>query len=149
MRALLPGLVFATACNQLLGTPEVHPGACDAHAAFVQPAPVGGLDGELEVQGAQLSRDELTVVFSRVTIGRAGSDPVVRRGDLYIAHRGHRGEGFHDAVPLASLNTALDEHGVSLSDDQGSLYFDRQDADRRYRIYLARRASPADPLEPP
>lgn len=146
MRPAVLVLALATACNQLLGTPEVHRGACDARAAFVHPAPVGGFDSGLGVQSAQLSRDELTVVFSRVTIAGLGDAPVSRHGDLYIAHRDHRDDDFHDAAPLESFNTDADEHSASLSDDRETLYFDRQDPSQSYQIFAARRSSPADPF---
>lgn len=140
--ALLP--VFATACNQVLGIPEVHTGVCDADAVFLSAAPVGGIDAGLGVQTAQLSRDERTIVFSRLTVTGSPDAPVARYGDLYVAHRDLRSDSFGDAVALGELNTDSDELGASLSDDLRTLYFARRDPTRRYQILAAARAGSDD-----
>src|SRR5262249_24516947 len=119
MRPLIWFALLAASCNRLLGTPGPRHGAWDPPAAFDHAAPVGGIESGLGIQSAQLSRDELTVVFSRLTVGGTTG-----RGDLYTAHRDHLADGFRDTAPLVELNTQLDEHSASLSDDQQTLYFD-------------------------
>jgi hypothetical protein len=145
MRSLAPLLAFATACNQMLDAPRVHRGACDPDAEFVQVAPVGGLESELGEQSAQLSHDELTVVFSRQIL----TGPVPRYGDLYIAHRDHRRDDFRDVTALDEVNTEFDEFSASLSDDLLTLYFDREDQGRQYEILAARRSSPGEAFGAP
>jgi hypothetical protein len=125
-----------TACAQLLDIPDVHDGNCSPDAAFTAPSPVPGL-GTAPVQSAQLSRDELTIVFSRII----DDGLVVRNGDLYLAHRDHLGDAFRDATALDDVNTELDEFSASLSDDLRTLYFDREVEDRRYEILVASRSS--------
>jgi hypothetical protein len=142
-------MLIASACNQWLGAPEVHRGPCDPGSSFVHLAPVAGLGSELGEQSAQLSRDELTIVFSRVTIAGTQDAPVPRRGDLYIAHRNHLGDAFQDAVALDELNTELDERTASLSDDKQTLYFDRQGPSQRYQIFAATRSAPGEPFGAP
>lgn len=147
LRALC--ILPVAACNQLLDTPEVHRGVCDRNARFSSVAPVDGLDDQLGVQRAQLSADERTVVFSRLTVAGPPDAPVARHGDLYIALRDHRGDPFQAATVLDAVNSERDEAGASLSVDQETLYFDRSDpatdatdAMPRYRIYAATRAGP-------
>jgi len=142
-------MLLTSACNQVLGLPDVHRGPCDPGSAFLHIAPVAGLGSELGEQSAQLSRDELTIVFSRVTIAGTPDGPVPRRGDLYMAHRNHLAEDFRDAAPLDELNTELDEHTASLSDDHRTLYFDRQGPSQRYQIFAARRFAPSGPFGAP
>jgi hypothetical protein len=101
------------------------------------------------MQSAQLSRDELTIVFSRVTIAGTQDAPVPRHGDLYMAHRNHLADDFEDAVALDELNTELDERTASLSDDKLTLYFDRQDLSQRYQILAASRFAPGEPFGAP
>lgn len=132
-------LVSMAGCNQLLGTSQARHGTCDADAPFVHLAPVGGLESDLGEQSAQLSRDELTIVFSRLTI----SGPVLSRyGDLYWAHRDHLGDEFREAAPLDELNTTANELGASLSDDQQTLYFARGGPSVPYQIVSAPWPSP-------
>lgn len=147
MRCAPLTLVFATACNQLLGTPEIDPGPCDAGAAFGHLAPVGGLDSGFGLRNAQLSRDELTIVFSRLTVVGPTNAPISRHGDLHVAHRDHLGDNFRGAAALDELNTDFDELSASLSDDQQTLYFDRSDRSGRYQIYAAIRSTPAEPFD--
>jgi hypothetical protein len=149
MRSLAPVILLASACNQGFGAPEVHRGPCDPGSPFVYLAPVAGLGSQLGEQSAQLSRDELTIVFSRVTIAGTQDAPVPRHGDLYMAHRDHLAEDFHDAVALNELNTELDERTGSLSDDKQTLYFDRQDPSQRYQIFAASRSAPGEPFGAP
>jgi hypothetical protein len=149
MRAAAPLLLLATACNQLLGTPDVRRGACDLGARFVDVEPVAGLDDALGLQGAQLSGDELTVVFSRPTIVPSPAGVASRYGDLYVARRDHRGDAFQAAVALDGLNTDVDEHSAALSADQQMVYFDRRGSSQRYRIFAASRRSPADDFSSP
>jgi hypothetical protein len=132
------------ACNQLLEIPDIHRGDCDADAPFVQLAPVAGLDAELGEQGGQLSRDERTIVFSRLTVAGNPASPVPHLGDLYLAERDTPDAPFGAATALVELNTELDELGASLSEDRLTLYFDRSDLSQRYHIYAARRSSPVD-----
>jgi len=129
-------LVFATGCTQVLGIPEIHR-ACNADAAFGAAAPVGGLDGDLGEQTAQLTPDELTVVFSRQTLAEGPDGGESRYGDLYVAHRDHLRDEFGAATPLTDLNTELDEHGASFTADQRTVYFDRGLPTRRYQIWTA------------
>ena len=142
MRRLAPLVILASACSQVLGVPEVHRGPCDPESAFVSLAPVVGLDSELGEQSAQLSRDELTIVFSRSTIAGTQDAPIPRYGDLYLAHREHLARGFDAAIPLDELNTDADERSASLSDDLRTLYFDRRDPTQRYQIFAATRSAP-------
>jgi hypothetical protein len=145
------GLVLAlsaTACNQLLGIPEVERGACDTDAPFVEIAPVRGIDSELGIQSAQLTRDELTIVFSRLTVVGPGGEPVAHRGDLYTAHRDRRGDDFRDTAALEALNTELDELTASLSSDDKTLYFDRRDQAQRYQMFAVPRLATAALGEP-
>jgi hypothetical protein len=144
MRRLAVTLILASGCDQVLGVPEVHHGPCDPASAFVRLGPVAGLDSELGEQSAQLSRDELTIVFSRVTISGTQDAPVPRYGDLYMARRDHLADDFHDVVALDELNTELDEQTASLSDDQLTLYFDRRDPAQRYQIFAASRSAPGE-----
>lgn len=138
-------LLLATGCNELLGTPDVQRGACDAGARFVDLEPVAGLDDTLGLQGAQLSGDELTVVFSRPAIVSSPAGAAARYGDLYVAHRDHRGDAFQPAVALDALNTDVDEHSAALSADQQVLYFDRWGPAQHYQIFAAsRRSGPGD-----
>jgi len=76
MRWLIPASALTTACAQLLEVPDVERGACAPDAELVAVAPVPGITGPLGVQSAQLSRDERTIVFSRLTT--AGSDDADR-----------------------------------------------------------------------
>jgi hypothetical protein len=122
----------------VLDLPDVHRGDCDASADIVRIDPVGGLG--TAVQNAQLSADELTVVFSRIT-----SVPTQRYGDLYLARR----DDFGEAIPLAAPSSELDEFSVSLSDDLLSLYFDRQDVAGIYQIFVATRTTVTDSFGPP
>jgi hypothetical protein len=136
--------VLVTACNQVIDIPEVHPGACDPGAVFARVVPVGGL-GAVGEQSARLSRDELTIVFSR----ELPDAPDKRFGDLYIAHRDHRDDEFGKATALDELNSSFDEFSASLSDDMRTLYFDRQVEDRRYEILAATRSAPDKPFGVP
>lgn len=146
MRPLVWFPLLAASCNQLLGTPEARRGACDPRDAFDHAAPVGGIESGLGIQSAALSRDELTVVFSRLTVGGGAASPIARRGDLYTAHRDHLADAFRGAAPLDELNTELDEHSASLSDDQQTVYFDRQGPSGRYQIWTASRSGSAGPF---
>lgn len=132
------------ACNQLLDIPDVHHDDCDPDAPFVHLAPVGGLDAELGDQGAQLSRDELVIVFSRLTVAGTPENPIPRFGDLYLAHRDTPDAAFGAATALGELNTELDEVGASLSEDMLTLYFDRSDPSQRYHIFAASRSTLGD-----
>jgi hypothetical protein len=96
------------------------------------------------VQGGQLSTDELTIVFSRLTVAGNPGSPVPHFGDLYLANRDTPGAAFGAAIALSELNTELDELGASLSEDRLTLYFDRSDPSQRYHIFAARRSSPVD-----
>lgn len=149
IRGLAVVAMFTAACNQLLDTPEVHRGPCSHMAELVQLAPVGGLPSDLGVQAAQLSRDERSIVFSRLTVAGPEGDPVSRLGDLYVARRARPTDPFGDAVPLEELNTEFDEHSASLSDDALTAYFDRRDQSQRYRIFVATRPEPAAPFAQP
>jgi hypothetical protein len=140
MMRLVAILGFATACNQVLGVPEVRRATCNPAAGFERIAPVAGLDSLLGEQRAQLSGDELTIVFSRITIAGTPDAPVSRHGDLYMARRDHRDDDFHDAVALDPLNTELDELGAALSHDQQVVYFARGGPAQPYRIFAARRS---------
>jgi len=133
--------LLATACNQLLELPDVHRGACGSEAPFIYLAPVGGLDGELGEQGAQFSRDELTIVFSRLTVVGPAENPIPRLGDLYIVQRDARDDVFGAATALSELNTELDELHASLAEDGLTLYFDRSDPSHRYHIFAASRSA--------
>lgn len=133
--------ISATACTQLLDIPDLHRGGCSPDAEFVALAPVTGLGSAPGVQNAQLSRDELTIVFSRSTVEGPPDRPVQRYGDLYLAHRDHRGDGFREPRPLDEVNTAFDEFTGSLSEDLRTLYFDRQDLGSRYEILAATRST--------
>jgi hypothetical protein len=143
MRCSCVFVLSATACNSLLGIPDVERGACNVEDPFVHAAPVRGLGSDLGVQSAQLTRDELTIVFSRLTVIGFESAPIAHYGDLYIAHRDHRDDDFQDAVALEGLNTELDELTASLSSDEQTLYFDRRDPAQRSQIFSARRAGAA------
>lgn len=138
----LIALAAAPACAEVLDLPELHRGDCSPDAAFTHIAPVPGLAHDL-VQAAQLTSDELTIVFSRATLA-----PTPRYGDLYLAHRARVGDPFGDARALDEVNTEFDELGASLSDDLRTLYFDREDRDRAYRILVATRASADEPFGP-
>jgi hypothetical protein len=142
MRALIPFLVSATACNQLLDIPALDDGPCDSGAGFIQRTVVRGLGTELGVQNARLSRDELTIVFSRMATAGLPDAPVQRFGDLYMAHRDHRDEEFRYVAALDELSSEFDEFSASLSDDLLTVYFDRQDQGSRYRVFSASRPSP-------
>jgi hypothetical protein len=148
MRCCISVAVLAAGCNQLLGIPEVEPGACELDAAFADVTPIAGLDSQLGVQHAQLSRDELILVLSRVTVAYRDDAPVPRYGDLYVARRDHRSERFHDVVALDTLNTELDEQGASLSDDRQTLYFGRRVESQRYQIFAAQSSGPGQFGEP-
>jgi hypothetical protein len=128
------------ACSVVLDLPEVHRGDCGADEDFTKTAPVAGL-APGPVQSAQLSHDELTVVFSQITPGRYG--------DLYIAHRDHLGQAFGDATALEEVSSELDELTGSLSDDLRTLYFDREVQDRQYQMFMATRATPQDTFAAP
>jgi hypothetical protein len=138
-------LVSIAGCNQMLGTSQARHGACEPDAPFAHIAPVGGLDGDLGVQSAQLSRDELTIVFSRLTISGTVDAPTSRYGDLYLAHREHLDDDFHDVVPLDGLNTNADELGAALSDDLHMLYFARGGPSLPHQIFAASLPSPMMP----
>lgn len=136
-------LVSMAGCNQILGTSQARHGTCDPETPFIHVAPVAGLESALGEQSAQLSRDELTIVFSRLTI----SAPVLSRyGDLYMAHREHLGDDFREVVALDELNTGANEISPSLSDDQHTLYFARGGPAVRYQIFAASWPSPRGPL---
>lgn len=141
MRLLaLASAVSVTACNQLIGVPDVHGGPCSSTAGFTQWIRVGGLEHEHGMQDAKLSHDELTIVFSRVTIIDAVPQ-VQHYGDLYIAHRNHIEDDFDAPTAIDAVNTEFDEFGVSLSDDLLTLYFDREDRDTQYEILAATRST--------
>jgi hypothetical protein len=134
MHRLGPCVVaLTTACS--VDIPDVHGGACDPDAAFVQLAPVAGLGGIGE-QTARLSPDELILVFSRELPA-----PVSRYGDLYLAHRAHPDDDFDDVTALDALNSDSDEFSAAFSDDMLTLYFDRQVDQERYEILAATRAT--------
>ncbi|HEX3757646.1 MAG TPA: hypothetical protein VHW23_03030 [Kofleriaceae bacterium] len=86
-------------------------------------------------------------MFSRQTVA-VGPDGESRYGDLYMAHREHRSDGFGEATPVIELNTELDEHGASFSDDQRTVYFDRGSPSQHYQIWTAIRP-PGGPFGPP
>ena len=140
MWRLAPILVSTMACTDLLGIPEPVRGPCDPDAAFVHRAPVGGIGGDSGEQYARLSRDELTVLFSRQNL----NGPVNTHGDLYLAHRDRLDDDFRDVTALSEVNSDLDEFGASLSDDLLTLYFDRQVEAPRYEIFAARRSATGD-----
>src|ERR1044072_2109098 len=133
--ALVLGLVTMAGCNQILGTSQARHGTCDPDAPFTHIAPVGGLESDLGEQSVALSRDELTVVCSRLTTTGPENAPMPRFGDLYMAQRDHLSEDFHNIVPLDALNTDANELGASLSDDQHMLYFARGGPPVRYKIF--------------
>jgi len=137
MRCLPFALILTTACNRLLDTPDLHLGPCDPGAEFMQVAPVGGLENEVGMQSARLSRDELSIVFSRLSTGGSPEHP--RFGDLYMAHRDDRADDFGRVAAINELNSDFDEFSASLSDDRLMLYFDRQDHGTRYEILAATR----------
>jgi hypothetical protein len=161
-------LVVPLACNQVLGIPEparetdggaaiegppdadpdvapspppVPPGACAPDAEVVSVVPVGGVNTAAEEQNAWLSRNELTIVFSRVIDGRLG--------DLHVAHRAHRGDDFGEAVSLDTLNSVDDEFASSMSDDGRTIYFDRYVTTTGWGIFVATRAGDDGPFDPP
>jgi hypothetical protein len=140
MRGLATVPLLATACNQVLGIPEVHRG-CRDDAELTEVVPVGGLTSPLGVQGAQLSRDELTIVFSRLTVSGPAAAPIARLGDLYVAHRDARDSDFREPTPLDELNTESDQLGASLSDDQRTIYVARRTSAQRYEIVVATRSA--------
>jgi hypothetical protein len=136
-------LLLLAACNQLVDA-EAELGDCDREADFIALAPVPGLEGQLHDQSAWLSPDELTVVFSRRTVG-----PPEHHGDLYVAHRDDLAHAFGAAAPLAELNTEADEYSASLTSDLLTIYFDRQDADGAYALFSARRDAVDQPFGTP
>lgn len=91
------------------------------------------------MENAQLSSDELTIVFSRATLAGSVDRPIEHYGDLYIAHRDHRGDAFREATALDEINSEFDELTGSLSSDQRTLYFDRQSRGGLYEILAATR----------
>jgi hypothetical protein len=138
-------LLVTAGCNEILGTSQARHGTCEPDAPFVHIAPVGGLESDLGEQSAQLSRDELTIVFSRWTIAGPADAPIPRHGDLYMAHRDHLSDDFRDVLPLETLNTNANELGASLSDDPRTLYFSREGPSRRYQIFAASWPLPTAP----
>jgi hypothetical protein len=149
MRSAVAILTVSAACNQLLDIPEVHRDACDFDAPFTRFNPVGGIESELGEQSAQLSGDELTLVFSRRTIAGSPAEQVSRFGDLYMAQREHPGDDFHSVTALDELNTNADEASASLSGDQLRLYFDRRDSSARYQIFMASRPARTERFDAP
>jgi len=148
------GVVLALAmlvpgCVQAIDGPVVHEADCSSDADFVTLGPVAGLEQASGVQGAQLSRDELTMVYSQISYGGTAAQPTDRFGDLYLAHRAHADDPFGEARALDEVSSAQDELTGSLSDDLLTLYFDRQVSDRRYQIFRATRRSPDGRFDEP
>jgi hypothetical protein len=138
-------LVSMAGCNQILGNSQARHGTCDPDAPFTLVAQVGGLESDLGEHSAQLSRDELTIVFSRLAVGGPLNAPIARYGDLYRARRTHLSEDFRDTVSLDELNTNANELGASLSDDGQTLYFARGGPSARYQIFEAPWPAPTAP----
>jgi hypothetical protein len=101
---------------------------------FVSFAPLVSVNTSDPEQNAFLTHDELTILFSRNLAGGGA-------GDLFVAQRAHREDGFGAATPIAELNTEVNEYRASLSDDGLTIYFDRRDHGSAYTILTAVRSS--------
>lgn len=132
--------VLAAGCGSDKASPDAMPDApprCDPSAPFAAPVPVDGLNTMLDDVTARLSRDELTVVFTRRQTSAVY--------DLYQATRASRDAAFSNVELLATVNSVNSEVWPSLSVDGLTLAFG---SDRgtpgMYRIYVARRAATTD-----
>jgi WD40-like Beta Propeller Repeat len=136
-------LVLLGGCTQILGIPDPRHGpdagadatACDPAGDFstVMRLPSISTDARDE-QSLWLTRDELTMVFTRDVAGR--------HGDLFVAHRETRSESFDDPFALDTLSSDDDEYRASLSQDGLTIYFDRQVNGTKYMIFTATRQTP-------
>jgi hypothetical protein len=114
---------------------------CNPSAPFGTPAPVGGLDTNLDEQGARLTPDELTVVFAR---SRANGT-----SDLYMATRAAAGDGFDAPQLLGTVNSVNSELWPTLSPDALLMLFDSDRATTKFHVFTTRRDSAAAAFGPP
>jgi hypothetical protein len=89
----------------------------DAGAEFAAPTLLAGINGPDVDHLPWVSRDELTLLWATNRIGGVG------QGDIWIARRNSRSDGFSGVAPLSGVNGTSNEGRAVLSNDGLTVYF--------------------------
>jgi hypothetical protein len=112
----------------------------DTAAPFTAPVPIAGVNSPAFDHAPWISSDELTLLWATDRSGGPG------QGDIWIARRNVRSDGFSGPAPLNGVNSALDEGRGVLDSDGLTIYFSSNRAggvgDRD--LWVATRNDPAD-----
>lgn len=142
MRSALAAVLLA-ACGSSGGSSvdaSVAP-RCDPAAPFGEPAPVDGLNTELDDASARLSSDERVVTFSRSTTSGVY--------DLYSATREDPDGPFGMPELLTTVNSVNSDLWPTLSPSGLLLAFETDRAATELHIYVSTRASTSDRFDTP
>jgi hypothetical protein len=111
----------------------------DTAAAFTAPTLIAGVNSPVFDHVPWVSADELTLIWATDRAGGVG------RGDIWIARRSFRSDGFSGVAPLNGVNSPSDETRAVLSNDGLTIYFssDRPGGVGNRDLWVATRNDPA------
>jgi hypothetical protein len=89
----------------------------DVASEFGAPTPLPGINGPDVDHLPWVTRDELTMLWTTTRSGGIG------QGDVWIARRGFRSDGFSNIAPLNGVNSASYEGRAILANDELTTYF--------------------------
>jgi hypothetical protein len=112
--------------------------------AFSAPVPLETVNSPFSEEGPFLSANGLRLYFSSERIDGDAND-------LWVAERPDLESSFGQPTPVYGVNTANDERDPSLTDDELTIFFERQPSDfsTPRQLYSATRASVAEPFDTP
>lgn len=112
--------------------------------AFSDPVPLEAVNSPLLEEGPFLSANGLRLYF---TSERIDGDV----NDIWVAERSDLASSFGPPTPVFGVNTGNDERDPALTDDELTIFFERQPADGSTPrdLYSATRGSVGDAFDPP